>query len=113
MTWVDVPNAVPPSPRKCFAVARILRLVRQVVALEPVDARRPKPADQVGVLAISLVGPTPPDVLGHRDHRGKGPADACGGRLGGRHAADVADQVRVTGGTESDVVGEHGRAGHV
>ena len=60
----------------------------------------PKPGDERRVLAVSLVGPTPADVLGDRDDRARS-SSGCRPRPTRRPSPGRSlDEVRVTGRTE-------------
>ena len=83
------------------------------LSLEPVDHRRRVGVDHRRVLRVALVDPPPPVVAGDRDGRRECPVQPGRGDLGRGHGPDPADQVRVTGRTEPDVVGEQGRTEHV
>ena len=87
-------------------VRRSAERLAAVRALQPVDVRRAQAGHDLGVLAVALVGPAPPDVVGHGDDRREVPGDARGGDLDGGGRADAADELGVVGGAEPDVVRE-------
>jgi hypothetical protein len=64
---------------------------------------------EVSILAVGLIGPAPPDVLRHGDHRGKVPIDAGSGHLFGGGPPNALHQVRIAGRSQADVVGENDR----
>ncbi len=105
----EVPQTVPPSPMKCFAVAATASSDVRSVALEPPDQRAAELGDEVRVLAEALVGPPPAHVLRDRHDRPERPADAGGARLQRRGAADLLDEGGVVGRPEADLVREDRR----
>ena len=82
-------------------------------ALEAFDQRARVQGDDLRVFRVALVGAAPAIVPGHGDGRPEVPVQAGGAHLAGRDLADAADQLRIPGRAEPDVVGEDRRADHV
>ena len=104
---------MPPSPRKCLAVASTL-----VLRARWSSPCRPLMTVSIfctsaGILAVGLVGAAPPVVTGHAHARREGPRDAGRARLGRRDPSLLVGQRRVVGGADPDVVREERRAGEV
>ena len=82
------------------------------------DTRRPRPrlqgvheppragGDDRRILRVTLVGPPPVGVAGHRQGRREGPVHPAGQHLPRRDPGDAFHQPGVAGGAETDVVGE-------
>ncbi len=86
---------------------------RAGLALQALDEYAGVAGHQRRVFRIAFVGAAPAVVLRHRHGRREGPLHAGGAGLGGGDAGDLAQQFRVAGGAETDVVREQGGADHV
>jgi len=67
-------------------------------------------AHDLRVLAVAFVASPPPRIPTDGDAGREGPVDAGGADLERRRLADPTRELRVPGGAEADVVGEHGGA---
>ena len=82
-------------------------------ALQALDHRCRVGGHDLRGLAVALVGAAPAVVAGDGQGRREGPVEAGDRHLLGRGLADAADEVRVAGGTEADIVREDGGADDV
>jgi hypothetical protein len=78
------------------------------LALEAAHRRHPQPGDQVGVLAVGLLGAAPARVAGHIQHRREDVVRPARPHLPGGGAEDALVQVRVPGAGQADRLGEAG-----
>ena len=65
------------------------------------------------VLAVALIGATPAVISRNRQGRAEGPVGPRHSNLHGGRFSDPADKVRIAGGTQTDIVGKHGRPDHI
>ncbi len=72
--------------------------------LKTLDVCRGEFGHQVSILAEAFVRAPPADVLRHRHHGRKVPGDARRAHLLGGHRPDLAHQLRVTRGSQADVM---------
>ncbi len=85
----------------------------EIVALQAVNEGDAQLGHEVGILAVTLVGASPANILRHRDHRGIVPVNAGGDHLLGSRAPDLLDQIGVTSRAQADVLREDGRAAQI
>ena len=82
-------------------------------ALDALDIGGAELGDHGGVFGVAFVGAAPAIVAHHGQGGREVPVEPGDGHFAGRGGADLADQVGVAGGAETDVVGEERGADHV
>ena len=81
-----------------------------LVRLHALDVGHPHPADQVGVLAVGLIGAAPAGVPGNVDHRAHGAVGAHRPAFLADHPAHFLSELRLPGAGQIDLGGEQGTA---
>ena len=104
----SLPPSVPPSARKCLAVARIA--VPSVACSKPRMAAAPRLATSSGDLAEALVGAPPALVARDREAGREVPVDAGAGDLARGDARGGLDDRGIARAAHADVVREDRRA---
>src|SRR5690606_29380673 len=84
--------------------------VGEIAGLETANQRRGEQLGELLCLTESLVRATPPFVTSSGDDGSEGPIDLGGAHFPCRDAPDAFNEVRVTSGAQTDVVGKNYRA---
>ena len=81
--------------------------------LQALDHGRGVGADDLGILGVALIGPSPAAVAGHGEGRSEVPVLPGHRHLARGHPAQLTHQIGVVGGAQADVVRQQRGADHV